>query len=87
MSWRTDLIQITSFTATLIAADSVGASIGPILKALAVEIRQKKSSEAEKAGATAATKILFPMLLFITPAVFIVIAAPMILEALGLRAK
>lgn len=87
MAWRSDLIQITSFTATLIAADSVGASIGPILKSLAGEIRQKKSSEAEKAGATAATKILFPMLFFITPAVFIVIAAPMILEALGLKGK
>lgn len=69
LAWRADLIQISSFCATLIAADSVGASIGPILKNLSIEIRQKKSSEAEKAGATAATKILIPMLFLITPAV------------------
>lgn len=80
LAWRTDLIQIASFTATLIAADSVGASIGPILKALCVEIRQKKSSEIEKKGATAATKILFPMLFLITPSVFIIVAAPIIIE-------
>ncbi len=80
MAWRIDLIQVSSFCATLIAADSVGASIGPILKALSGEIRQKKSSEAEKAGATAATKILFPMMFLIVPAVFIVVAAPLILE-------
>jgi tight adherence protein C len=80
LAWRIDLIQISSFCATLIAADSVGASIGPILKALSVEIRQKKSSEVEKAGATAATKILFPMLFLIVPAVFIVVAAPIVLE-------
>lgn len=80
LAWRIDLIQISSFCATLIAADSVGASIGPILKALSGEIRQKKSSEVEKAGATAATKILFPMLFLIVPAVFIVVAAPIILE-------
>ena len=82
MAWRTDLIPITSFTATLIAADSVGANIGPILKNLSVEIRQKKSAEAEKQGATAATKILFPMLFLIVPAVFIVVAAPIVLELL-----
>lgn len=80
LAWRVDLIQISSFCATLIAADSVGASIGPILKALAVEIRQKKSAEVEKAGATAATKILFPMLFLIVPAVLLIVFAPIILE-------
>jgi len=80
LAWRADLIQLSSFTATLIAADSVGASIGPILKALAGEVRQKRSSEIEKAGATAATKILFPMLFLITPSVFIIVAAPIVLE-------
>lgn len=83
LAWRIDLIQISSFCATLIAADSVGANIGPILKSLAGEIRQKKSSEVEKAGATAATKILFPMLFLIVPAVFIVVAAPIALEMMA----
>lgn len=76
LAWRIDMIQISSFCATLIAADSVGASIGPILKALSTEIRQKRSSDVEKAGATAATKILFPMIFFIVPAVMFVIGAP-----------
>ncbi|MCF8059145.1 MAG: type II secretion system F family protein [Bacteriovoracaceae bacterium] len=83
MAWRVDLITVSSFCATLIAADSVGASIGPILKALSLEIRQKRSSEVEKAGATAATKILFPMLFLIVPAVFIIVGAPLALEAMG----
>ncbi len=80
MAWRADVIQVSSFVATLIAADSVGASIGPILKALSVEIRQKRSADVEKAGATAATKMLFPMLFLIVPAVFIIVMAPIILE-------
>jgi len=82
LAWRINLIQISSFSATLIAADSVGASIGPILKALATEIRQKKSSEVEKAGATAATKILFPMLFLIIPSVLMIVFAPIVLEVL-----
>jgi len=80
LSWRVGLINITSFCATLIAADSVGASIGPILKALAIEIRQKRSNEVEKKAAKAATKILFPMMIFIVPAVFIIVATPLALE-------
>lgn len=80
MAWRVNLIQVSSFCATLIAADSVGASIGPILKALSGEIRRKRSAEAEKAGATAATKILFPMLFLIVPAVFVMIGAPLFLQ-------
>lgn len=80
LAWRTDLMVISSFTATLIAADSVGASIGPILKTLSGEIRQKRSADAEQEGAKAATKILLPMIFFIIPSVFIVIAAPIALE-------
>lgn len=83
LAWRVDLIQISSFSATLVAADSVGASIGPILKALSLEIRQKRSSEIEKAGATAATKILFPMMFLIVPSVMIIVAAPLVLEWVG----
>lgn len=83
LSWRSDCLPIASFCATLIAADAVGASIGPILKTLAAELRQKRSAEAEKAGATAATKILFPMMMFIMPSVFIIIAAPIALQFIG----
>jgi tight adherence protein C len=80
MAFRVDVVQVNSFCATLIAADSVGASIGPILKQLSAEMRQKRASDAEKKGATAATKILFPMIFFIMPAVFFAIASPMIFE-------
>lgn len=83
LAWRADCLQISSFTATLIAADAVGASIGPILKTLAAELRQKRSADAEKKGATAATKILFPMMLLIMPAVGLVIMAPIGLQMMA----
>jgi tight adherence protein C len=82
LGWRVNIIEINSFCATLIAADSVGASIAPILKQLSTELRVKRSSRAEQLGATAATKILFPMILFIMPAVMIAIFAPMALSAM-----
>lgn len=80
LGWRVNIIEINSFCATLIAADSVGASIGPILKQLSNELRVKRSARAEQQGAQAATKILIPMIFFILPAVLVAIFAPMILK-------
>jgi tight adherence protein C len=80
LGFRVNIIEINSFCATLIAADSVGASIGPLLKQLSNELRVKRSSRAEQLGATAATKILIPMIFFILPAVLVAIFAPMVLK-------
>lgn len=85
LSYRVDLNAISSFCATLIAADSVGASVGPILKTLAAEIRGKRSADVEKEGASATTKMLVPMIFLVVPAVFLVIAAPLVIEGMGGR--
>lgn len=83
LGWRINVIEINSFCATLIAADSVGASIGPLLKQLSSEMRVKRTARAEQLGATAATKILLPMILFILPAVLVAIFAPMVLKMIS----
>jgi len=83
LGWRVNVIEINSFCATLIAADSVGASIAPLLKQLSGELRVKRSSRAEQQGATAATKILIPMIFFILPAVLVAIFAPMLLKMMS----
>jgi tight adherence protein C len=85
MAWRIDSLPISSFCATLIAADSVGANIAPILKTLAGELRQKRSAAIEKKGAQASTKILIPMIFLIIPAVMIIIGAPMVLQLMGAK--
>lgn len=84
LSWRIDSLPIASFCATLIAADSVGSgNLAPILKSLSAEIRQKRSTDVEKKGAQAATKILFPMLFIILPSVVVIIAAPFVIQFMG----
>lgn len=77
---RTEMPEIRSFSALLIQADILGASIGPVLRAQADLIRTQRFQAAERAGAYAATKILFPLILFIMPAVFIVIFGPIVLN-------
>lgn len=80
LATRVDMQEIRSFTALLIQADILGASIGPVLRAQSDLLRTQRFQAAERAGAYAATKLLFPLIMFIMPAVFIVIFGPIALN-------
>jgi tight adherence protein C len=72
--------EIRSFSALLIQADILGASVGPVLRAQSDLIRTRRFQAAEQEGAYAAQKILFPLIICIMPAVFVVIFGPIILN-------
>jgi tight adherence protein C len=73
---RCDLMEITSFVAVLVDADATGASISQVLKDQSEQIRLERFVRAEKAGARASQLILFPIIFFIVPAVFLVVFGP-----------
>ena len=73
LATRVDVQDITSFAAVLIQADQLGASIGGVLRAQADKMRTERFQRAEKAGARAATKILIPTMLFIVPALMLIV--------------
>lgn len=77
---RIDMPEVRSFSAMLIQADLLGASVGPVLRAQSDLIRTQRFQAAERQGAYAAQKILFPLILCIMPAVFVVIFGPIILN-------
>ncbi len=80
MSKRLDIPEITSFVAVLIDADATGASISKVLKEQSEQIRLERFVRAEKAGARASQALLVPMILFILPAVFIIVFGPVIIQ-------
>jgi tight adherence protein C len=80
LALRCDLMEITSFVAVLIDADATGASISKVLKDQSEQIRLERFVRAEKAGAKASQLIMFPIMLFIVPAVFIVVFGPVALN-------
>jgi tight adherence protein C len=82
MSVRIDMTEFNSFAAILISADQMGASIGKILRQQSEQIRGERMVRAEKAGAAAAQKLMLPILLFIVPAVFLMIFGPYLLSFL-----
>lgn len=80
MGDRLDMNEITSFVGVLVDADSTGASISQVLKDQSIQMRLERFVRAEKAGAQASQAILIPIMLFILPAVFIMVFGPIIIQ-------
>ncbi len=80
LAHRIDMSEVRSFTAMLIQADVLGASIGPVLRAQSDLVRTHRFQAAERQGAYASQKILFPLILCIMPAVFVIIFGPIALN-------
>lgn len=80
MAQRLDMNEITSFVAVLVDAESSGASISQVLKDQSVQMRLERFLRAEKAGARASQAILIPLMIFIMPAVFIMVFGPVVIS-------
>ncbi len=79
---RVDMEAMTNVTGSLIQADELGASIGPILRIQAEQMRVRREQLAEKKAMEAPVKILLPLILFIFPTVFLIILGPVALKLL-----
>ncbi len=77
---RLEMPEMSSFVSVLVQADALGASIGPVLQQQAERMRVERFQRAEKEGAKATQKILFPLVLCIFPAVLIVVLGPVVLQ-------
>ena len=84
---RTQMEEFKSFVSMLTQSDRFGT---PILKALnrfSEDLRTKRRQQAEEAAAKTKIKIIFPLVFFIFPCIFIVLLAPAIMSiATGLKA-
>ena len=85
MSWRIDLQETSSLIAVLVTADQMGSSLGDVLRVQSDLIRTQRFTSAEKKGSAATQKLLFPLIFFIMPAVFIMIFGPVILGFFGVK--
>lgn len=68
--------DIVSVTNALVQADEMGASIGKTLRIQADQMRMRRFQRAEKMAYEAPVKMLFPLIAFIFPAVFLVLLGP-----------
>lgn len=78
LSLRVNLGDLRSVVNSLVQADELGVSIGSILRIQADQIRQRRFERAERLANEAPVKMLFPLMVFIFPSVFLVLLGPII---------
>jgi tight adherence protein C len=76
---RTGSTGLQALAAMLIQADRFGTSIANALRIQAEGLRTKRQHAAEEMAAKASVKLSFPLVLFIFPATFIVLAGPTVI--------
>jgi tight adherence protein C len=76
---RTGAPGLQALAAMLIQADRFGTSIANALRIQAESLRTKRQQAAEELAAKASVKLSFPLVLFIFPATFIVLAGPTVI--------
>ena len=73
---RTDLEEALSLASVIGQSEKFGASLVKSLRTHSETLRHQRKQRAEERAQKASTKILIPTLLFIFPAVFVVLLAP-----------
>ena len=77
---RTGVADVQSLVAMLIQTDRFGTSIAQALRVHADTMRTKRRQRAEEAAAKTTIKLVFPLVLFIFPTMFVVILAPALIR-------
>jgi tight adherence protein C len=83
MALRLNHTAITNFTSMLIQAEVSGMSLGPILRAQSEQRRNERFTLAEKIAMEAPVKLLFPLIVFIFPCVFIILLFPIVMKIMA----
>ena len=73
---RTEVPELSNFVLAMTQADALGMPIGRVLKSQADEMRNKRRQWAREKAAKLPVKIMFPLVLFIFPPVFVVVLGP-----------
>ena len=80
MAQRTGLLDIRSLASMIVQAERFGTGLSQALRIYADSLRTKRRLEIEATINKAAVKMVFPIVLFILPAMFVIILAPGIIS-------
>jgi tight adherence protein C len=79
---RVDTPSLRSFVRSVLQGETLGVSIGVILRNIAGDMRKRRRANAEERAHKAPVKMLFPLILFIFPSMFVVILVPAVFSFL-----
>ena len=76
LGMRTGIDEISTFASMLSQSDKFGTSVGESLRVFSDDLRNKRQMRAEELAAIVPTKMLFPLVFCIFPAIILVILGP-----------
>ena len=79
-AYRTDLEEVRNLVALLVQTDRFGTSIGQALRVHADSMRTTRRLRAEELAAKLPVKLLFPLIFFIFPSMFIVLLGSAVVQ-------
>ena len=79
---RTGVEDVRSLSAMIIQSERFGTSLSQALSVYAKEMRKKRQLRAEEAVAKAGTKMIFPIVLFILPVLFVITLGPAVIKTI-----
>jgi tight adherence protein C len=80
LALRVPTPEVNAFVRSIVQSDQLGTSLGRILKVQAADTRLRRQQAAEEKAMKAPIKMLFPTVLFIFPAMFLVILGPALMN-------
>jgi tight adherence protein C len=80
LATRTNAAGIRVFVRGIIQGETLGMSIGQVMRNLALEMRKRRKAAAEEKAQKAPIKMIFPLVFLIFPAMFVVLLVPALLN-------
>ncbi|MGX5715255.1 type II secretion system F family protein [Arthrobacter sp. MAHUQ-56] len=80
MAERVDVPDLRSFVRAVVQADTYGIAIANVLGAQAKDMRVKRRQRAEEHAMKMPVKMLFPLIFFILPTLFVVVLGPTVMS-------
>ena len=77
---RAETPAMRSFVRSIVQGETLGVSIGAIMRNLALEMRKRRRASAEERAQKAPIKILFPLIFLIFPAMFVILLGPAVFQ-------
>lgn len=83
MGSRVDNKDLSMLLSSMIQADELGVSLGKILRIEGDQLREKRKQAAKEKAMKAPIKMLFPLMFFIFPTIFVIILGPAFIQISG----